>query len=512
RHRARQYGHRSDQCDRTGYPDGHRAARAALRQPPHVAHRRASIGAEQGAGPHVRRTLLLGPERSDARVVRPVRSTPLGRHADRYPGRGVLNGTPVSEGGGCAEERRRNEGDREDEGIAHRRSPLREGHHPGGWPEDPSHVPLRGQEAIRVQRTLGPLQTACDHPGDRGVPADRPRWLPSGEEVAMAGKHVAAIVVALTVFALVAAGPVPADAQRTRTTYRVAIVNDARAADHPAVNGLKAGLRDLGLDEGRDVVYDIALTDGDPERIAAAARALVRTQANVIFTSGEAATVAAKASTTTIPIVFTLVGDPVAAGIVTSLAHPTGNLTGVSSLATELVVKRLEMLKTLVPGLRRVSAVSHGADPSSSVVVKKAVDGSSRFGLEVVPRTVLTQRELDQVLAGLRAGDAMLVPDVAALELSAVLLETSLARRIPAVFSSELWVSHGGLISYGADYRAQGAQTARLVAKILRGAQPSDIPVEKADRIVLAVNLKTAASFGLSAPRQVLFRADVIRR
>ena len=119
---------------------------------------------------------------------------------------------------------------------------------------------------------------------------------------------------------------------------------------------------------------------------------------------------------------------------------------------------------------------------------------------------------LQQILERLRPGDALLVPDIATMDISAVLLETSLARRLPAVFSSELWVSHGGLVSYGADYRAQGVQAARLVAKILHGARPRDLPVEGADRIVLAVNLKTAASFGLTAPRQVLFQADIIRR
>ena len=232
---------------------------------------------------------------------------------------------------------------------------------------------------------------------------------------------------------------------------------------------------------------------------------------DVIFTSSEAATQAAQAATQTVPIVFTLVGDPVAAGIVKSLAHPVGNLTGVSSLTTELVPKRLEALKTLAPGLRRVWAIHHGADPASGAALTRA----SRFPslrMDVVPLTVRTHDELEKVLELLRPGDALLVPDLATMDISAVLLETSLARRIPAVFSSELWVNHGGLVSYGADYRAQGVQAARLVGKILRGARPRDLPVEGADRIVLAVNLKTAASFGLTAPRQILFRADIIRR
>src|SRR5215813_5011662 len=211
----------------------------------------------------------------------------------------------------------------------------------------------------------------------------------------MRWRHLAAVVVGPTLFALIAGDPFPARAQRARTPYRVGVVNDAKAGNHPTMQGLKSGLRDLGFEEGRDVVYDVALTDGDPEQIAAAARALVQRRADVIFTSGEAATLAAKTATPTIPIVFTLVGDPVAAGIVTSLAHPTGNLTGVSSLTTELLVKRLETLKTLVPALRRVWTVSHGADSSFGVVMKKAVAAASRFGIEVVPRTVLTQGELD---------------------------------------------------------------------------------------------------------------------
>jgi ABC-type uncharacterized transport system substrate-binding protein len=327
----------------------------------------------------------------------------------------------------------------------------------------------------------------------------------------MIRRSLAAIVLGLAVLALVVVFPFLASAQRPRP-YRVGVLNDARAANHPTVDGLKAGFRDLGLEEGRDVIFDVKLTDGNPERMPAAAGALVKAGVNLIFTSGEAATLAAKAATQAIPIVFTLVGDPVAAGIVKSLAHPEGNLTGVSSLTTELVSKRLEALKTLAPGVRRVWAIHHAADPASGAAITRALEASPRFGIEIVPQAVRTRDELEPILERLRPGDALLVPDVATLDISAVLLETSLARRVPAVFSSELWVSHGGLVSYGADYRAQGVQAARLVVKILRGARPQDLPVEGADRIVLAVNLRTVASFGLTAPRTLLFRADIIRR
>ncbi len=308
---------------------------------------------------------------------------------------------------------------------------------------------------------------------------------------------------------LLGAFPFAASAQRARAPHRVGVLTDARGANHPAVDGLKAGVRQLGLEEGRDVVFDVRLTDGTSPSISAAAAALVSARVDLIFTSTDAATLAARAATPSIPIVFTLVGDPVALGLVRSLAHPGGNVTGVSSLTSQLVAKRLETLKTLFPGLRRVWIIGHAGDPPATAA---AAGVASRFGLEVVSRSVGSPDELQRALGEVMPGDALMVPDLATLDISAVLLEASLARRIPAVFSSELWVNHGGLVSYGADYRSQGAQAARLVAKILRGARPADLPVESAEPIVFAVNLKTAAALGLAVPRQVLFRADVIRR
>jgi putative ABC transport system substrate-binding protein len=206
------------------------------------------------------------------------------------------------------------------------------------------------------------------------------------------------------------------------------------------------------------------------------------------------------------------VGDPVAAGIVTKLAHPEANLTGVSSLTTELVPKRLEALKTLMPGLRRVWAIYHGGDLSSSAAIVKALEVTPRLGLDLVPRAVLTPDQLDQILKEVRPGDALLAPDIATMDIPAVILEASLASRIPAVFSAELWVTHGGLVSYGADYRAQGVQAARLVAKILRGTRPQDLPVEGAEKISLALNLKTATLLGVNVPRKILLRADMLQR
>jgi putative ABC transport system substrate-binding protein len=226
-------------------------------------------------------------------------------------------------------------------------------------------------------------------------------------------RSLAVIALSSTALVLIGVLPFPAGAQPNSSPHRVGVLNDARAANHPTVDGLKAGLRNLGLEEGRDVLFDVRLTDGNPEQMSAAAGALVRAGVDVIFASGEVASLAAKAATQTLPIVFTLVGDPVETGIVTSLARPGGNLTGISSLTTMLVLKRLEVLKALAPRLRRVWAVDHGADPASRAAIIRVLASSSRFGVEVVVRTVRTPDELKRTLESVGSGDALLVPDIA---------------------------------------------------------------------------------------------------
>ena len=306
--------------------------------------------------------------------------------------------------------------------------------------------------------------------------------------------------------------PILAAGQGARRPYRIGVLNEAWSANHPTVEGLKAGLRELGLEEGRDVTFDVRFSEGKADATIVAATALAMAGVDLIFTSNEAATLAARAATQKIPVVFTLVGDPVATGIVKQLAHPEANVTGVSSLTTELVPKRLEALKTLMPNLRRVWAIYHGGDLPSSAAIVRAIEMAPRLKLELIPRAVVTPEQLDRLLKELRPGDALLAPDFAAMDIPATVLEASLTARIPAVFSSELWVSHGGLVAYGADYRAQGVQAARLVAKILGGTRPQDLPVEGAEKLTLSVNLKTAALLGLTVPRKILLRADILRR
>ncbi len=302
------------------------------------------------------------------------------------------------------------------------------------------------------------------------------------------------------------------EAQEAPRPFRIGVLNAAWAASHPTVEGLKAGLKELGVEDGRDVTFDIRFTEGKLDAMPGAAAALVQAGVDLIFTSQEAATQAAKDATKTLPIVFTLVGDPVAAGIVAKLAQPGGNVTGVSSLQTELVAKRLEVLKTLAPAARRVWLIYDGVDLSTVPMVRKALDVAQRMKLEVMPKGVLDTNELRQVLREVRRDDAVLAPEGSNPDLAIAIIEQSLALRAPAVFGTALWVGYGGLMSYGPDYYAQGAQAAALVAKIRRGARPQDLPVEGAEKIDLAVNLKTAEVLGLTVPRKILLRADAFRR
>jgi putative ABC transport system substrate-binding protein len=319
---------------------------------------------------------------------------------------------------------------------------------------------------------------------------------------------MAALAVALVLCLL----PLVAGAQEARRPFRIGVLNEAFAASHPTVEGLKAGLKELGLDEGRHVTFDIRFTEGKPEAMPAAAEALVKTGVDLIVTSQEAATKAAKDATKSVPIVFTSVGDPVGAGIVANLALPGGNVTGVSSLQTELVAKRLQVLKTLAPAVRRVWLIYYGADLSTTPMIGKALDAAQRMKLELLPRGVLDTSALKRVLGEVRRGDAVLAPEGSSLDIPVAILEQSLALRVPAIFATALWVGHGGLVSYGPDSYAEGVQAASLIAKILRGVKPQDLPVEGAERIDLAVNLKTSELLGLTIPRTILLRADAFRR
>lgn len=303
-----------------------------------------------------------------------------------------------------------------------------------------------------------------------------------------------------------------AHAEDARKPFRIGILIEAWSAEHPTVEGLKAGLKDLGLEEGRDVAFDIRFTQGRRDAMPAAAQALVFGGVDLIVADQQAAAVAASRATRDIPIVFTSVGDAVAAGIVADKANPGGNVTGISSLAPELAAKRLQVLKSLAPAVRRVFVIHDRSDPAGASIARNVLDIGPRLGVEVLVRAVDDADELLQVFAEVRPGDALFASDDSRLRISVTTLEQSLALRVPAIFATALWVGHGGLVSYGPDAYAEGVQAAALVARIRGGTKPGDLPVEGADRIDLAMNLKTADLLGLGVPRNLLLRADAFRR
>ena len=303
-----------------------------------------------------------------------------------------------------------------------------------------------------------------------------------------------------------------ADAQDARRAYRIGVLNEAWSAAHPTVEGLKAGLKDLGLEEGRDVTYDVRFTEGRRDALAQAAAALVGSGVDLIVASQQSAALAASKATRSVPIVFTSVGDAVAAGIVADRIRPGGNVTGISDLQSELAAKRLQVLHSLAPSVRRVFIVHDRRDRAAAAMVKNAIDAAPALNLDVVIRAVDDDAELSRVFDDVRPGDALFAADDTRLRISVATLEQSLALRVPAIFATALWVGHGGLISYGPDAYAEGVQAASLVAKIRNGTKPGDLPVEGVERIDLAVNLKTAELLGLAVPRRILLRADAFRR
>ena len=303
-----------------------------------------------------------------------------------------------------------------------------------------------------------------------------------------------------------------AHAQDTRHVHRIGVLNEAWSADHPSVEGLKAGLKDLGLEEGREVRFEIRFAQGEREALSTAAAALVAGDVDLIVAMGQAAAVAASRATQRIPIVFTAVGDAVAAGLLADRTRPGGNVTGISSLRSELAAKRLQVLHSLAPAVRRVFVVHERNDPVAASIVRNAVGAGPALGLDVVVRDVDDDADLAAILAQIGPGDALFAADDSRLRIPVAVLERSLASRTPAIFGTALWVGHGGLVSYGPDAYAEGIQAASLAARILAGTKPGDLPVEGAERIDLAVNLKTAERLGLVVPRRILLRADAFRR
>lgn len=302
-----------------------------------------------------------------------------------------------------------------------------------------------------------------------------------------------------------------AHAQQARKPYRVGTLTAAWAANHPAVEGLRAGLAALGMKEGSDIVFEHRYVGGRLEELPVAAASLVANRVDLLFTESENATRAAAKATTRLPIVFANVGDPVALGLVRKLSHPGGNITGVSNVATDLAPKRLEMLIALAPGIRRVWGIyAPGGGSDVLQAAQRVRKAALSFDIEFLDRPVRTPEDLRATLAAIRAGDGLLdfPTGGTTLDVSALMIEAATRAKALTMFSSAFWLEHGALAAYGTDQRAVGYQAARLVAKILAGARPQDVPVEGANRIELVINLKVAKAIGISIPPTALLRAE----
>jgi putative ABC transport system substrate-binding protein len=303
--------------------------------------------------------------------------------------------------------------------------------------------------------------------------------------------------------------PLPVNAGQPTPPQRIGVIDTGFFPNTPFLKGLKEGFKAHGIEEGRDVTFDVRPIRGNLDEAAGAAASLVAAGVNLIVTGeGEHVARAAKATTRTLPIVFVGVGDPVASGLVSSMSRPGGNITGVSSMATELTPKRLEILKAMHPGIRRVWAVYHPEDLSAAAATRKAQDAAAWLKLELVTRAVRTPEELVGNLKGLRPGDGLLAPPQVTMNIPGLILDLQRMDRWPAVFNQTFWVEAGALVSYGSNMGADGVQAARLVARILHGERPQDLPVEGSNRVELAINLKTARSLGITIPPEVLVRAD----
>ena len=328
---------------------------------------------------------------------------------------------------------------------------------------------------------------------------------PSSTEVPM---RLIGLAVVLAVSILLT--PLAGEAQQTGKTPRIGVLANEPWAP---LDGLRDGLRQLGYVDGRTITIDYRWFRGRPEQLASLADELVNARTDVIVTVATPAVLAAKRATTTIPIVMGLIGDPVGSGIVTNIARPGGNITGVSVLSAELEPKRLEVLKELVRGLSRVAVLGNATNPYGAIAIKYAERGAESLGVKLDVISVHGAADLDEALSNLtrQRPQAVLVPgDQFLLSQRTRIAEYMARNRLPSAYTYREHVEVGGLVSYSTNYYESFRRSATYVDKILKGAKPGDLPVEQVDRFYLVINVKTAKALGLTIPQSLLVRADEI--
>jgi putative ABC transport system substrate-binding protein len=304
-------------------------------------------------------------------------------------------------------------------------------------------------------------------------------------------------------------------AQQPTRIPRIGYLTAARlTAIASRTEAFRQGLRDLGYSEGKNLFIEWRAGDGNFDRLPALAAELVRLNVDIIVTGGEAATRAAKEVTRSIPIVMTQDDDPVGNGVVSSLARPGGNITGLSTLAPERGGKRLELLKEAVPGLSRVAVFSTSTEPSDARELKEIELAAKVFGIKLQYLDVLSFKNLEVAFRGAvkeRAGAILMnVPGPIISPHRKEIAELAIRSRLPVIDSTRGSVEAGGLMSYGVSVDDLARRAATYVDKILKGAKPADLPVEQPTKFEFVINLKTAKQIGLTIPPNVLARADKV--
>jgi len=290
--------------------------------------------------------------------------------------------------------------------------------------------------------------------------------------------------------------------------YRIGFL---RAGPPPKtwVEALQQGLRERGYIVGQNVVIEFRCTDGSLDQLPQFAEELVRSKVDVIVASSSPAAVPAKKATASVPIVFVNVFDPLAIGLVRSLARPEGNVTGLSSTSTELAGKRLELLKELVPGLKRVAVLSHPATPSSAKQLEGAEIATRALGIEIQPVPVRNPNDFDSAFEAARGTDGLLLLDIALFTTHRDrLVELAATSHLPAIYGYREMVEAGGLMSYGVSFTDMYRRAATYVDKIFKGVKPADLPVEEPTRFEFLINMRAAEALGLTIPRSLAMIAD----
>jgi len=307
--------------------------------------------------------------------------------------------------------------------------------------------------------------------------------------------------------------PLAAEAQPAGKIPRIGFLHYGSPGSSPEVDAFRQGLRELGYIDGQNIAIEYRFASGRVEQLPELAAELVRLKVDVIVTPTTPASLAAKQATSTIPIVFAAVADPVGAGLIASFARPGGNITGVASISAELGGKRLELLKQVAPKASRVAVLYNPGDRANVLMLKDMQESAPALRLTLQPLEVRGPGEFEGAFVAMtrkRAQALFGTAGVLTFEHRKALVDLAAKNRIPAMWGHRQFVDAGGLMSYAVNWYDQLRRAATYVDKILKGAKPGDLPVEQPTKFELLINLKAAKAIGLTIPQSLLQRADEV--